>query len=224
VDELRGAKSFAVLVESLHHLFEAMSACGYFVDPSRHGLSVTVGARFVDRITQAIDLSPAVDLRLEHNGASIDLLPAGVPLLDDTVDSATQWLGRYPDVEKEFRQALTILAARKHEQYRQAQDSLRFAFEKLLKLVLQNSTRLEDQGRPLKDWLTAKGVHENLREAAVQIVGVLTKKYQNAAVKHDNAVDDGILKVWANYEVEYMVYQYATLIRLISAANEAQTA
>jgi hypothetical protein len=33
----------------------------------------------------------------------------------------------------------------------------------LLKIVLQNTIRLEDQGKPLKDWLNAHSIHEVLR-------------------------------------------------------------
>jgi hypothetical protein len=47
---------------------------------------------------------------------------------------------------------------------------------------------------------------------------LLSKQYQNSSVKHDNAVGTGEAKVWQGFEVEYIIYQYATLFRLLSEA------
>lgn len=215
VDELEHAESFPELVERIQNLLWTFEAFGYFEDRTRRSDREKAGSTFATTLQQAIDLSPGVDLRLQVSPGQVELAPAGVPLLDDVVDSATQWLARYPDVRKEFRQSLTILAEKKRAQYRQAQDSLRFALEKLLKLLLNNTNRLEDQGRPLKDWLSSKGVHDRLRDVSVQIMTLVTKQYQNAAVKHDNDPAGGAAKSWSDFEVEYMVYQYATLLRLL---------
>jgi len=215
LEEMEAAETFAQIVECIQQLLWSLESRGYLRDRGR----ANAGSRFVARLEQAIQISPGMDLRVQRVGQSLELAPAGVPVLDAAVDHALQWLGRFPDVQKEYRQALTILAERQVEQYRQAQDSLRFGLEKLLKLLLQNSSRIEDQGKPLKDWLTARGVQENLRNAVVQILGILTKHYQNATVKHDNSVDDGALKAWADHEVEFMVYQYATLVRFLIEAD-----
>jgi hypothetical protein len=71
-----------------------------------------------------------------------------------------------------------------------------------------------------KSGCTRVGVHENLRDVAVQILGIITKQYQNAAVKHDNTVAGGAEKTWADFEVEYVLYQYAVLIRLLIEVAE----
>lgn len=214
LEEIEGAEGFTAVVERAQHLLWSFEARGYKLNEGRNP-----GAAFARRLEEAIQLSPGIDLRLEKVEGRVELAPAGVPLLDEAVDHSIAWLGRYPDVQKEYRLALMILAERKATQYRQAQDSLRFGLEKLLKLLLGNELRLEDQGKPLKEWLTQRGMHDNLREAAVQILGILTKHYQNAAVKHDNAVADGAAKFWSDFEVEYVIYQYAALIRLLIEAT-----
>lgn len=38
-------------------------------------------------------------------------------------------------------------------------------------------------------------------------------------MKHDGETAGGAAKTWAEFEVEYMVYQYATLIRLLMEAE-----
>lgn len=211
LEEFEGADGFTSVVERTQHLLWSFEARGYKFDQGRHP-----GAAFASRLEQAIQLSPGINLRIEKVEGRVELAPAGVPLLDEAVDQSIAWLGRYPDVQKEYRQALTILAERKSGQYRQAQDSLRFGLEKLLKLLLGNEVRLEDQGKPLKEWLSQRGMHDNLRDVAVQILRLLTKHYQNAAVKHDNTVAGGVVKLWSDFEVEYVIYQYAAFIRLFA--------
>jgi hypothetical protein len=220
-EELEQATSFPQLIERIQHVLWTFEALGYFKEKTRYGDRDYSGLQFAASLGEALDLSPGVDLRLILESGRAELAPAGVPILDSQVDSATQWLARYPDVQKEFRQALSILADKKRSQFRQAQDSLRFGLEKLLKLLLNNALRLEDQGRPLKEWLSDKGVHENLRDVAVQIMVLLSKQYQNAAVKHDSNIAQGAEKSWQEFEVEYMIYQHATLFRLLDEAEKS---
>ena len=225
IEELERAESFPRLIERVQHLLWTFEELKYFEQRARYGDSDYAGLAFVSKLREAIDLSPDVDLRLQLSSpGKVDLVTAGVPLLDDAVDRSVQWLAPYPDVQKEFWQALAILAEKREDQFRQAQDSLRFGLEKLLKILLSNSVPLEEQGRPLKAWLTRQGVHESLRDVAVQIMLLLSKQYQNAAVKHDNAVGDGATKTWRTFEVEYMIYQYAILFRLLAEAANTEGA
>jgi hypothetical protein len=220
IEELQGAKSFVQLIDRTQQLLWSFERLGYFKDVHRYSEDERVGLMFAEELRRAIELSVGIDVRLQAMADRVELVPAGVAIMDDAVDGVTQWLSRYPDVQKEFRQTLTILAEKKREQYRQAQDSLRFALEKLLKLILGNNIRLEEQGKNLKEWLAHRGVSKNLRGAAVQIMILLSKEYQNATVKHDNAVADGNAKEWADHEVEYLLYQYTTLLRLLLEASE----
>ena len=219
INEFANTKTFGALVENIQHLLWSFETLGYFEDKQRYVERDWVGIIFTNYLKKVLELSPGIDVRLLARSGSWEMVPAGVQILDDSVDRSVSWLGAYPDVQKEFRQALVILAEKKSSQFRQAQDSLRFALEKLLKILLQNSNRLEDQGKPLKEWLSTKGLHEDLRDVAVQIVGMLTKKYQNSAIKHDNSVHAGAEKIWAEFEVEYMIYQYAVLFRLFSEVS-----
>lgn len=219
IEEFEQAESHQQLIERIQHLLWAFEKLSYFESKARYGDQEWAGILFAAKLSEAIDLSPGTDLRLNVTAGRAELEPAGVPLLDDAAHELIQWLARFPDVQKEFRQALAILSEKRSDQFRQAQDSLRFALEKLLKLLLCNQLRLEDQGKQLKEWLALRGVHESLRDVAVQIMMLLSKQYQNAAVKHDNAVGAGEAKAWQPFEVEYVIYQYATLFRLLSEAE-----
>lgn len=174
---------------------------------------------FFADVIRAIDVSPGINLRLENIQGKVELMPAGVAQLDDSlVDPALQWLAAYPDVQKEFRNALTILAEKDRDKYRQAQDSLRAALEKLLKIVLGNNLPLEEQKKPLKVWLLSKGAHDDFVDLVASVMDRIFKAYQNAAVKHDNDVGQGEEKRWSDFEVEYLIYQAAMLFRLLMEA------
>ena len=221
VEELQSAKTYSQLIEQVQQLLWTFENLGFFEEKERYYSDREyAGRRFAEELRRAIELSPGVDLRLQASAGRFELVPAGIELMDEAVDRTAQWLSQYPDVQKEFRQTLIILAEKKCEQYRQAQDSLRFALEKLLKIILKNDSRLEDQGKSLKEWFTQRGITKGVRDVAVEIMMLLTKKYQNAAVKHDNSVDDGYAKSWADYEVEYLLYQHTTLFRLLLEASE----
>jgi hypothetical protein len=171
-------------------------------------------------LSRAIDLSPGIDLRIERVSDFYELLPAGASLMDrEAVMPALAWLSAYPAVRAEFETALKILADRDSRFYRQAQDSLRKALEDLLKQLLNNNTRLEEQNRPLRDWLTIKGVHDELSNTVITVMNLLFKHYQNTVIKHDNAAASGAQQEWSAFEVEYLVYQFATLVRVLMEAS-----
>jgi hypothetical protein len=220
IEELQGAKTYPQLIERTQQLLWTFEHFGLFEKKEYHSSREYVGHRFIEELGRAIELSPGVDLRLQIIDGRVDLVPAGIELMDEIVDRVAQWLFQYPDVQKEFRQALIILAEKKREQYRQAQDSLRFALEKLLKILLSNNSRLEDQGKTLKEWLAQQGITKGVRDVAVEIMMLLVKKYQNATIKHDSLTDGGNAKNWTDHEVEYLLYQHTTLLRLLLEASQ----
>jgi hypothetical protein len=64
-------------------------------------------------IQKALDLSPAIMIRLVRNGKSATLYPSGARLLDETlVEGNLIWLTRYPDVRKPFETALKLYMAK----------------------------------------------------------------------------------------------------------------
>jgi hypothetical protein len=220
LEELQGAKTYSQLIERTQQLLWTFEHFGLVEKKEYYSSREYVEHRFIEELGRAIELSPGVDLRLQIIDGRVDLVPAGIELMDEIVDRVAHWLSQYPDVQKEFRQTLTILAEKKREQYRQAQDSLRVALEKLLKILLRNNSRLEDQGKILKEWLAQHGITKGVRDVAVEIMMLINKKYQNATIKHDSSTDDGDEKNWADHEVEYLLYQYTTLLRLLLEASE----
>jgi hypothetical protein len=209
--------SFSELIRVLQNVLYAIDAVG-------SSGSSNIRGRFASAVDRAIDLSRGVDLRLDSSADTLELMPAGVEILDaETVDPAVEWLGAYPDVQKEFRTALRMLADKSRDQYRQAQDALRFGLEKLLKILLANNTRIEEQTKPLKEWLALRGVNDDLGAAAVTIMNRVFCHYQNAAVKHDNQAANGAEKTWSDFEIEYVIYQFAALVRLLMEASKSTT-
>jgi hypothetical protein len=220
IEEIQNAENFPELIERTQHLLWTFEELDLFTKKDLYSNREAAGLKFAVDLKKAIELSPGIDVRIQVMGHGVEFVPAGIEILDDVVDQVVQWLSKYPDAQKEFRQTLTILAEKRREQYRQAQDSLRFALEKILKHLLGNNIPLEEQGRNLKEWLARRGVAEDLRNIVVQIMILLNKHYQNAAVKHDNAIGDGSAKEWEDHEVEYLLYQQATLLRLLLEASE----
>lgn len=214
--QLQGSDTFTDLISTVQNLLWAMEQLEIFRPAGMRSTASSVAEKFIVVLRRAIDLSPGVDLRLEESANGYEFFPAGAELLDvGAVNASLGWLTRYPDVLKEFSQALQILAFKERERYRHAQDALRFAIEKLLKLVIGNSEPLEKQTGPLKSWLEERGVHDDVRAYCQQ---VLTRfvSYSNEATKHDNEPLDGELKVWSEAELEFVIYMVATLIRFIS--------
>lgn len=209
---LAAAGTYGSLAKQLRNLLYAFEEVG------RHELTYA----FVAAARRAIDMTAGVDLRIEVHDGQIELMRSGVAVLDDeVVDPATEWLRAYPDVRKEFRRAVQIVSERDRDSYRHAQDALRFGLEKLLKIVV-GDRRLEDQSKYVKEWLAARGVHEDLRNTIVGVMNLIFKEYQNTAVKHDNRVNAGAEKSWYDFEVEYLIYQFATLVRVIAEAARRQ--
>ncbi|HXH41860.1 MAG TPA: hypothetical protein VNN08_24770 [Thermoanaerobaculia bacterium] len=202
------------LMRRFHALLSAISAV-----PERATLGL------VADFSRAINLSPGINLRIEKIGETYELLPAGASLMDDgAVIPALEWLHAYPGVRAEFGTALKILAHRDVDAYRQAQDSLRKALEDLLKQLLDNNEPVEEQKRPLKEWLATKRVHEELRNTIVGVMDRVFKHYQNASIKHSNDGGGGSQQGWATFEVEYLVYQFATLVRVLIEASQRPNA
>lgn len=197
------------LIRRLHALLCAISAA-----------PETVTEGLVANLSRAINLSPGIDLRIEKIGATFELLPAGVPLMEDeAVIPALEWLRAYPSVRQEFAAALKMLADRDVGTYRQAQDSLRLALENLLKTLLNNNKPIEEQSRPLKEWLARKSAHEELGNTIVDVMDRVFKHYQNASIKHSSDAGGGGQQEWREFEVEYLVYQFATLVRVLIEAS-----
>jgi hypothetical protein len=169
----------------------------------------------VSTLNHAIDHSPGLNLRrLEISNGQVDLFPEGIKLLDDAVDENAVWLKTYPDVAKEFSNALRICATKDIKLYRQALDSLRFALENLLKIVLANNASLEKQKEPLLKWMKKMGVHPHIRQTYSTVLTQLNS-YQNAAVKHPDKPDPDDIREYSPNELEYVIYLTSALMRFI---------
>lgn len=119
----------------------------------------------IARLNTAIDRSSGINLRhIEVVDGAYELYPEGIKIMDDIVDENVVWLKAYPDVAKEYHNALTIAVSKDSSMYRQALDSLRFALEKFLKIVLGNNTSIEKQKDELLKWMKTKGAHSQIRQ------------------------------------------------------------
>lgn len=200
------APGFSDLVIVLQRLFWAVAVL-------RPKLSVLESSGFepklavlLAQINTAIDHSPGIAIRRIAQGPDgIELYPEGVAILDSVVDANSIWLKAYPDVLAEYQKALTIVATKQEAMYRQALDGLRFALEKLVKLVLANNAPLEKQKEHLLPWLKDRGVHAHVRNTFVTLIDQFCA-YQNATVKHDNEPDRLELRSWSVAEVEFAIY------------------
>ncbi|MHB9133318.1 MAG: hypothetical protein ACYDBB_19790 [Armatimonadota bacterium] len=167
---------------------------------------------FYEAIKETIEVSTFVDVCIVKRGNIVTLYPSGVKLLDDNVVNDTLgWLDNYPAVSKHFEKALQLYLSNDVGQYRHLLDDLRCAMEQLLRSVLNNRKPIEKQKDSLGQWLEKQGIHTEVREMYSCLLTHFSK-YQNDAVKHDEA--------WAPPEVEFMIYLTGTFMRLLLQLNQ----
>lgn len=210
---ISGARSFPDLLLVLERVFWAIEK----TQPTSGISSQWQKAiqSFIDQLNTAIDRSPGINLRrIEISQGAIELYPEGIKVLDEIVDGNVLWLKPYPDVGKEYQNALRIATTKDVKLHRQALDSLRFALEKLLKIVLENNSSLEKQKDHLLKWMKEKGVHTQIRQNYSTVLTQFSL-YQNTAVKHDNELVPEEVRSYSPSELEYMIYLTTTLMHFI---------
>ncbi len=87
--------------------------------------------------------------------------------------------------------------------------------EELLKAVLHNRKRLEEQGAPLGQFLQKKGMPKEIRNMHTTLLSYYCN-YQNQHAKH------GSRRV-LSWEIEFLIYLTGTFVRFIASAAEAGT-
>lgn len=170
------------------------------------------------QIKDAFDLSPGIMIQLVRHGNTARIYPLGIALLDEAVvESNLIWLGRYPQVLKSFDTALKLYMAKDGAQYRSMLDSLRFALEQMLQVVLNNQRSLENQKEEFLRWLKQHDVHSSIGNMYHNLLFVGFANYQNDAVKHQE-------DRYTPAEVEFVLYATGTFLRLIQRLVEQDEA
>jgi hypothetical protein len=169
-------------------------------------------SKFARAIQQAVDYSPAINLRIAQRGKQITLYRAGAKLLDEkAVDETLSWLTDYPKIAKYFEEALHIYLSGDEKKYRNLLDNLRLALEQVVRIVLKNKKSLENQEPLLVRWLDEHGVHQQVTNMYRDLL-IRFAQYQNDAVKHGEG--------WSLAEVEFMIYLTGIFIRLLLQLNK----
>lgn len=220
LSNIDGSPGFLDLILTLQRLFWSIEN----IVPAfgKESAWKTANNNLIAGLNIAIDRSAGINLRkLQISNGTIDLYPEGVPFLDEMVDKNAVWLKIYPDIAKEYHNALSIVASKDINSYRQALDSLRFALEKLLKIVLKNNAPIEKQKDDLVKWMKQKHVHAQIRNNYTLLLNQYSL-YQNTAVKHDHEPDPDEILVYSSSEVEYIIYLTSTMMRFMLEVNETQ--
>jgi hypothetical protein len=197
---VRDAKSKSDLVQALQCLFWALEGqqCGSLDE-------LTSG------IDQAMRDSLTLNMRILRKSHVVTILPAGSRLLDEKVVSdVLSWLAGHPKSLKQFEQALQLHLTGDSSKRRAVLDYLRHSLEQLLRSVLKNNARLEDQNRHILPWLRARRVNQEAISMLATLLGQFAK-YQNAVVKHDDRS--------APVEVEFLIYLTGTFMRFLLEAE-----
>lgn len=208
---------FAGLLTEAKTLFEVATALQYLLWTLER---VSEGG-FEDccRVFQnAIEISPTIMIRLVRRGKTAILYPSGARLLDEAVvETNLIWLARYPSVLKPFEEALKLYMAKDPKQYRSMLDSLRFALEQMVRVVLNNQRSLENQKEEFLRWLNDHGVHVHIGGMYHDLLFGGFTRYQNDAVKHQE-------NQYTQAEVEFVLYATGTFLRLIQRLLEQDAA
>ncbi|MFA5837365.1 MAG: hypothetical protein WC837_10465 [Bellilinea sp.] len=171
-------------------------------------------AKFIKSIQEAIDLTPNLQIRLQTSESGTILVYNGAEELDDAlVNEVIIWLDDYPEVEKPYKEALIMLSAKDKSRHRNLIDNLRLSIELLLKTLLHNDHRLEEQGKHLKVWMNNRGIEDNIRLMLTDLISRdrFTQMF-NQSVKHGD-------RDWSEPELEFIVYQTGVLIRFLLQVN-----
>jgi hypothetical protein len=163
--------------------------------------------RFIHKVISISTLPYNVSI---SNGV-LQVFPVGCSMLDKLVNDVLGSLSRYKDSYKQFSDALALYSSGKYD--RQFCDSLRHSFESLVRSVTGKSVRLEKSFEIIGLYLEKAGVSKFVRNAFEKFVDLYCH-YQNNQVKHG----DNVKQV----EVEYILYQTATLMRLLLVVAESK--
>jgi hypothetical protein len=170
------------------------------------------------KLQDALELSPTIMIRLARRGKTATLYPSGAKLLDEgVVEGNLAGLAHHPSVLKPFEDALKLYMAKDPKQYRSMLDSLRFALEQMVRVVLNNQKSLENQKEEFLRWLNSRGVHVQVGRMYHDLLFGGFAQYQNDAVKHQ---EDQYIQA----EVEFVLYATGTFLRLIQRLLERQDA
>ena len=171
-------------------------------------------ARTVDHIYELVDfalkISPLIGVDIGRGANGVVFFPKGAEVLDPAlIEDVLNWLSDYPDVNKHYTEALRLYLVNDPNVYRNLLDNLRLSLELFLKALLQNDVRLEEQAKPLRDWLIEREVQENLRMMFTETLGRgRFTDLMNTAVKHGD-------RPWHQAEVEFLIYQTGVFIRFL---------
>lgn len=164
-------------------------------------------SNIVEGIRKLSILTPNVSFQISKKGKQVIIYPYGDPFLDKgIIDCVLAGLEDYPKVAKHFETALRIYQSGETDKYRNLLDNLRFAFEQLLKSILNNQKSLENQKTFILPWIKDKGLHDDAVNLYEKLLSTYVN-YQNKAVKHNEA--------FSLDEVEFMIYLTGNFMRLI---------
>jgi hypothetical protein len=126
----------------------------------------------------------------------------GSAVSERLIEQTRHWLDSFPEVLKLYNHALQKYESKTF--HRNLLDDLRLSLEKLLQALLGNSKSLENQLSPLGEFLKRNGGSKEFTNMVRQLLEYYGK-YQNAYVKHDDAVID--------CEIEFVVEFTSSLMK-----------
>jgi len=143
---------------------------------------------------------------------NIIFYPKGSKLLDEkVVNDVLDWLISYPKVLKNFKSALEKYQDKIYQ--RNLIDDLRLSLELLFKEILNNNKGLENQEKPLSEYLEQKNVPKELNNMYWKLINYYAK-YQNNYAKHEDKVDSS--------EIEFIIYLTGTFIRFLMTLEDTK--
>lgn len=170
--------------------------------------------KLVNDINTALDFSPEIQIRIRQTKYGVQIYRTGARFFDDVlVNDVLDWLENYPDAKKLFSKALNFYLEKDKRKDRELIDDLRLSLEFMIRSILGNKLRLEEQATPLKEWMSEKNVQENIRQMFTDFLRHKFVVLQNDSAKHGD-------RLWSDAEVEYLIYQTALFMRLLLRVNE----
>lgn len=168
---------------------------------------------FAHSIAEALKIS-GINAMLCDTPDGYLFYPANAELLDQKIVVDTlNWLSKYPKAKEQYNSALRLYLG--GDLSRHVVDALRLSIELFLKQLLQNGVSLENQLKPIGEYLKGRDVAPEIRNMYVKLLDCFTK-YNNHHIKHNDDSD----KI-TSAELEYLIYTSGTFIRFLIQVSNA---
>jgi hypothetical protein len=151
-----------------------------------------------------LDNKAAKDLKIKLISRYGSLAQGDAESINESlIEETRHWLAEFPECLEIYNAALEKWSNNIHP--RNLLDDIRLALELLLKGILGNEKSLENQQKPLGEFIAARNGSKELNNMFLKLVDYFGK-YQNTYVKHSDNVNDNEIEIIIEIASSFMKF------------------